>query len=207
VPRLLPDGRRLRPQEVVREYEKTLLDELNLLRESANAIQLRRNFEDSPMLYVPEVYSDYCSESMMVMERIYGIPVSDVEALEAQGTNMKLLAERACRSFHPGVPRQLLPCGYASGQYFCQLRPSGDPQYIGIDCGIVGSLNKEDKRYLAENFIAFFNRDYRKVAELHVDSGWVPRIPMLKSSSLLFAPSASRSLRSRWRRSRLAMCC
>ena len=99
VPRLLPDGRRLRPLEVVREYEKTLIDELNLLRESANAIQLRRNFEDSPMLYVPEVYSDYCSQNMMVMERIYGIPVSDVVALEKQGTNMKLLAERGVQVF------------------------------------------------------------------------------------------------------------
>jgi len=97
VPRLLPDGRRLRPLEVVREYEKTLIDELNLLRESANAIQLRRNFENSPMLYVPEVYSDYCSQDMMVMERIYGIPVSDVATLEKQGTNMKLLAERGVR--------------------------------------------------------------------------------------------------------------
>lgn len=125
VPRLLPDGRRLRPQEVVREYEKTLLDELNLLRESANAIQLRRNFEDSPMLYVPEVYPDYCSESMMVMERIYGIPVSDVEALEARGTNMQLLAGGACRSSSPGVPRQLLPCRYASSQHIRQLRASG----------------------------------------------------------------------------------
>jgi ubiquinone biosynthesis protein len=101
VPRLLPDGRRLRPQEVVREYEKTLLDELNLLRESANAIQLRRNFEDSPMLYVPEVYPDYCSESMMVMERIYGIPVSDVEALEAQGPTCSCWRSGACRSSSP----------------------------------------------------------------------------------------------------------
>ena len=100
VPRLLPDGRRLRPMEVVREYEKTLIDELNLLRESANAIQLRRNFENSPMLYVPEVYSDYCSQDMMVMERIYGIPVSDVATLEKQGTNMKLLAERGVLTRH-----------------------------------------------------------------------------------------------------------
>lgn len=104
VPKLLPDGRRLRPREVVREYEKTLLDELNLLREAANAIQLRRNFEDSPMLYIPEVYSDYCRENVLVMERIYGIPVSDIAALEDQGTNMKLLAERGCKSFHPGFP-------------------------------------------------------------------------------------------------------
>lgn len=95
---LLPDGRRLRPKEVVKEYEKTLIDELNLLRESANAIQLRRNFENSAMLYIPEVYSDYCRENVMVMERIYGIPVSDIQALEAQGTNMKLLAERGVKS-------------------------------------------------------------------------------------------------------------
>ena len=175
VPRLLPDGRRLRPQEVVREYEKTLLDELNLLRESANAIQLRRNFEDSPMLYVPEVYSDYCSENMMVMERIYGIPVSDVEALEAQGTNMKLLAERGVQVFFTQVFRDsFFHADMHPGNIFVSYDHPENPQYIGIDCGIVGSLNKEDKRYLAENFIAFFNRDYRKVAELHVDSGWVP---------------------------------
>lgn len=175
VPRLLPDGRRLRPQEVVREYEKTLLDELNLLRESANAIQLRRNFEDSPMLYVPEVYPDYCSESMMVMERIYGIPVSDVEALEAQGTNMQLLAERGVQVFFTQVFRDsFFHADMHPGNIFVSYEHPEDPQYIGIDCGIVGSLNKEDKRYLAENFIAFFNRDYRKVAELHVDSGWVP---------------------------------
>lgn len=175
VPRLLPDGRRLRPQEVVREYEKTLLDELNLLRESANAIQLRRNFEDSPMLYVPEVYPDYCSESMMVMERIYGIPVSDVEALEAQGTNMQLLAERGVQVFFTRVFRDsFFHADMHPGNIFVSYEHPEDPQYIGIDCGIVGSLNKEDKRYLAENFIAFFNRDYRKVAELHVDSGWVP---------------------------------
>ncbi len=104
----MPDGRRLRPTEVVREYEKTLIDELNLLRESANAIQLRRNFENSPMLYIPEVYSDYCSQNMMVMERIYGIPVSDVAALEKNGTNMKLLAERGVKVFFTQVfPRQL----------------------------------------------------------------------------------------------------
>jgi ubiquinone biosynthesis protein len=105
VPRLLPDGRRLRPVEVVRDYEKTLLDELNLLREAANAIQLRRNFEDSRMLYVPEVYSDYCSETMMVMERIYGIPISDVATLERHGVNMKLLAERGVQVFFTQVFR------------------------------------------------------------------------------------------------------
>ena len=175
VPRLLPDGRRLRPVEVVADYEKTLLDELNLLREAANAIQLRRNFDNSKMLYVPEVYSDYCSESMLVMERIYGIPISDVVALEQHGVNMKLLAERGVQVFFTQVFRDsFFHADMHPGNIFVSYEHPEDPQYIGIDCGIVGSLNKEDKRYLAENFIAFFNRDYRKVAELHVDSGWVP---------------------------------
>ncbi|HDL6967482.1 TPA: ubiquinone biosynthesis regulatory protein kinase UbiB [Yersinia enterocolitica] len=176
VPKLLPDGRRLRPREVVREYEKTLLDELNLLREAANAVQLRRNFEDSPMLYIPEVYSDYCRESVLVMERIYGIPVSDIAALEDQGTNMKLLAERGVQVFFTQVFRDsFFHADMHPGNIFVSYEHPHDPLYIGIDCGIVGSLNKADKRYLAENFIAFFNRDYRRVAELHVDSGWVPR--------------------------------
>ena len=175
VPQLLPGGRRLRPREGVLEYERTLLDELNLLREAANAIQLRRNFENSPMLYVPEVYSDYCSEGMLVMERIYGIPVSDVDALTANGTDMKLLAERGVQVFFTQVFRDsFFHADMHPGNIFISYEHPEDPQYIGIDCGIVGSLNKEDKRYLAENFIAFFNRDYRKVAELHVDSGWVP---------------------------------
>ncbi|WP_455820860.1 ubiquinone biosynthesis regulatory protein kinase UbiB [Pseudomonas cerasi] len=175
VPHLLPDGRRLRPREVVADYEKTLLDELNLLREAANAIQLRRNFESSKMLYIPEVFSDYCSENMMVMERIYGIPISDVITLEQHGVNMKLLAERGVQVFFTQVFRDsFFHADMHPGNIFVSYEHPEDPQYIGIDCGIVGSLNKEDKRYLAENFIAFFNRDYRKVAELHVDSGWVP---------------------------------
>ncbi|MBJ3815915.1 ubiquinone biosynthesis regulatory protein kinase UbiB [Shimwellia pseudoproteus] len=175
VPRLLPDGRRLRPLEVVREYEKTLLDELNLAREAANAIQLRRNFEGSPMLYIPEVYADYCNEDMMVMERIYGVQVSDTATLHQMGTNMKLLAERGVQVFFTQVFRDsFFHADMHPGNIFVSYEHPEDPQYIGIDCGIVGSLNKNDKRYLAENFIAFFNRDYRKVAELHVDSGWVP---------------------------------
>lgn len=175
VPRLLPDGRRLRPQEVVADYEKTLIDELNLLREAANAIQLRRNFDNSKMLYIPEIFSDYCSETMLVMERIYGIPISDVVALEQHGVNMKLLAERGVQVFFTQVFRDsFFHADMHPGNIFVSYEHPEDPQYIGIDCGIVGSLNKEDKRYLAENFIAFFNRDYRKVAELHVDSGWVP---------------------------------
>lgn len=175
VPKLLPDGRRLRPREVVREYEKTLLDELNLMREAANTIQLRRNFDGSPMLYVPEIYTDYCRENVLVMERIYGIPVSDLEALEANGTDMKMLAERGVQVFFTQVFRDsFFHADMHPGNIFVSYSTPENPQYIGIDCGIVGSLSKDDKRYLAENFIAFFNRDYRKVAELHVDSGWVP---------------------------------
>lgn len=175
LPRLMPASRRLRPVEVVADYEKTLIDELNLLREAANAIQLRRNFENSNMLYVPEVYSDYCSEGMLVMERIYGIPVNDVVALEQHGVNMRLLAERGVQVFFTQVFRDsFFHADMHPGNIFVSYEHPHDPRYIGIDCGIVGSLNKADKRYLAENFIAFFNRDYRKVAELHVDSGWVP---------------------------------
>ncbi|MGK4332106.1 ubiquinone biosynthesis regulatory protein kinase UbiB [Lonsdalea quercina] len=175
LPLLMPDGRRLRPREVVREYEKTLLDELNLLREAANGIQLRRNFENSGLLYVPEVYSDYCTERVLVMERIYGIPVSDMDALKAHGVNLPLLAERGVQVFFTQVFRDsFFHADMHPGNIFISYEHPEDPLYIGIDCGIVGSLNKEDKRYLAENFIAFFNRDYRRVAELHVDSGWVP---------------------------------
>ncbi|TNG88490.1 ubiquinone biosynthesis regulatory protein kinase UbiB [Pasteurellaceae bacterium USgator11] len=175
IPRLSSEGRRLRPVEVVREYEKTILDELDLRREMANAIQLRRNFENSPMLYIPEMYSDFCYKNVIVMERIYGIQVSDIAALEANGTNMKLLAERGVQVFFTQVFRDsFFHADMHPGNIFVNPNHPDDPQYIGIDCGIVGSLNREDKRYLAENFLAFFNRDYQRVAQLHVDSGWVP---------------------------------
>ena len=173
--RFLPDGKRLRPQEVVKEYRKTLLDELDLQREAANAIQLRRNFEGSDSLYIPFVYSDYSRENVMVMERIYGIPVSDIAALNAQGTNMELLAKRGVEVFFTQVFRDsFFHADMHPGNIFVSRETPDNPKYIGIDCGIVGTLNAEDKRYLAENFVAFFNRDYKKVAQLHVDSGWVP---------------------------------
>ncbi len=172
---LLPNGKRLRPKEVVRDYEKTLIDELNLLREAANTIQLRRNFKNSSMLYIPEVYTDYCRKGVMVMERIYGIPVSNIRALNKHGINMKLLAERGVKVFFTQVFRDsFFHADMHPGNIFISREHPENPQYIGIDCGIVGSLNKQDKRYLAENFIAFFNRNYRKVAELHIDSGWLP---------------------------------
>ncbi|MBQ4834489.1 ubiquinone biosynthesis regulatory protein kinase UbiB [Pseudoalteromonas sp. MMG010] len=169
------EAKRLRPVEVVQEYKKTLLDELDLMREGANGIQLKRNFEDSDSLYIPTVYSDYSRNNVLVMERIYGIAVSDTEALLAQNTNMKLLAERGVEVFFTQVFRDsFFHADMHPGNIFVSTEHPENPKYIGIDCGIVGTLNKEDKRYLAENFIAFFNRDYRQVAQLHVDSGWVP---------------------------------
>lgn len=173
--RFLPDGKRLRPREVVREYRKTILDELDLQREAANAIQLRRNFENSESLYIPKVYADFSRRNVMVMERIYGIPVSDTARLIANGTDMELLAKRGVEVFFTQVFRDsFFHADMHPGNIFVNPQHPENPQYIGIDCGIVGTLNREDKRYLAENFVAFFNRDYRKVAELHIDSGWVP---------------------------------
>ncbi|WP_117235592.1 ubiquinone biosynthesis regulatory protein kinase UbiB [Vibrio maerlii] len=175
VAKALPEARRLKPVEVVREYEKTLIDELDLRREAANAIQLRRNFEDSEELYVPEVIPELSSESLMVSERIYGIQVSDIESLKANGTNMKLLAERGVSVFFTQVFRDsFFHADMHPGNVFVNPDHPENPQWIGLDCGIVGTLGSEDKRYLAENLLAFFHRDYRKVAELHVDSGWVP---------------------------------
>lgn len=171
----LPEARRLRPKEVVAEYKKTLLDELDLRREAANAIQLRRNFTGSAELYIPEVLTEFSSKNLMVSERIYGIQVSDLESLHQAGTDMKLLAERGVRVFFTQVFRDsFFHADMHPGNVFVNISDPSSPQWIGLDCGIVGTLNKEDKRYLAENFLAFFNRDYRKVAQLHVDSGWVP---------------------------------
>ena len=173
--RFIKEADRLRPVEVVHEYEKTIFDELDLMREGANAIQLRRNFAGSKLLYVPEIYSEYCTKDVLVMERIYGIPVSDRTALEEQGTDFKLLAERGVEAFFTQVFRDsFFHADMHPGNVFVSFEHPEDPLWIGIDCGIVGTLNNEDKRYLAENFLAFFNRDYRQVAQLHVDSGWVP---------------------------------
>ena len=173
--KLLPDGKRLRPVEVIKEYERTIIDELDLTHEAANGIQFKRNFENSKALYVPTIYSDYSHKNVMVMERIYGTPISDIEQLVARNTNMKKLAERGVEVFFTQVFRDsFFHADMHPGNIFVSTVNPNDPQYITIDFGIVGTLNSEDKRYLAENFIAFFNRDYRKVAQLHVDSGWVP---------------------------------
>ncbi|RUO36791.1 ubiquinone biosynthesis regulatory protein kinase UbiB [Aliidiomarina shirensis] len=173
--RYLPDGKRLKPVEVIKEYRKTLYNELSLDREAANAIQLRRNFTDSDLLYIPEVFSDFTRTNVMVMERIYGIPVNDVATLEAQGIDLKVLAERGVEVFFTQVFRDsFFHADMHPGNIFVDPNSGETPRYFAVDFGIVGTLNKEDKRYLAANFIAFFNRDYRKVAELHIDSGWVP---------------------------------
>ncbi|WP_281646076.1 ubiquinone biosynthesis regulatory protein kinase UbiB [Parendozoicomonas sp. Alg238-R29] len=173
--RLTSDGRRLRPVEVVEDYESTIFDELDLQREAANASQLRRNFLESHLLYIPRVYWDYSRPRVMVMERINGVPVTDLEALKTQGTNMKLLAERGVETFFTQVFRDsFFHADMHPGNIFISKVNPEDPQYIGIDCGIVGSLTPEDQSYLARNLLAFFRRDYRMVAKLHIDSGWVP---------------------------------
>ncbi len=179
VARWLPDGKRLRPVEVVAEYKKTILDELDLNREAANAIQLKRNFEQGSeydkVLYVPEIYSEYSHKNVLVMERIYGTGVAEIDTLNKLDVDMKLLAERGVEVFFTQVFRDsFFHADMHPGNVFVDATNPADPTWIAIDCGIVGTLNREDKRYLAENFVAFFNRDYRKVAQLHVDSGWVP---------------------------------
>ncbi|WP_159817015.1 ubiquinone biosynthesis regulatory protein kinase UbiB [Colwellia sp. 20A7] len=179
VARWLPDGKRLRPVEVVAEYKKTILDELDLNREAANAIQLKHNFEQGRsydnVLYVPEIYGEYSHKNILVMERIYGIGVGEINKLNDLNVDMKLLAERGVEVFFTQVFRDsFFHADMHPGNVFVNANNPTDPTWIAIDCGIVGTLNREDKRYLAENFVAFFNRDYRKVAQLHVDSGWVP---------------------------------
>ncbi len=164
-------GRRLRPREVIAEFEKILYDELDLLREAANASQLRRNFADTDLLYVPEVYWDYCHTDVMVMERIYGIQISDVEALRASNIDLKSLAERGVEIFFTQVFRHNF---FHADMHPGNLFVSTEGRYMAVDFGIMGPLNPVDQRYLAENFLAFFNRDYRRVAELHVESQWVP---------------------------------
>ncbi len=169
------EGRRLRPVDVVREYEKTVFDELDLTREAANAAQLRRNFENSELLYVPEVYWDYTRRNVMVMERIHGIPISDTDELRAKETDLKVLAERGVDIFFTQVFRHnFFHADMHPGNIFVDNSDPKNPRYVAVDFGIVGSLSPRDQHYLAENFLAFFKRDYMRVAELHVESGWVP---------------------------------
>ena len=169
------DGRRLRPREVVAEYEKTVLDELDLMREAANAAQLKRNFEGSPLLYVPEVHWPLTRRDVMVMERIRGVPIRDLATLRARGTDFKRLAENGVEIFFTQVfKHNFFHADMHPGNIFVDAADPKYPRYMAVDFGIIGTLSPRDQHYLAENFLAFFNRDYRRVAQLHVESGWVP---------------------------------
>ena len=169
------DGRRLRPLEVVAEYEKTVLDELDLVREAANAAQLKRNFEGSTLLYVPEVFWDLTRRDVMVMERIHGVPVSDLATLRARGTDMQKLAENGVQIFFTQVfKHNFFHADMHPGNIFVGIEDPKHPIYMAVDFGIIGTLSVDDQHYLAENFLAFFKRDYQRIAELHVESGWVP---------------------------------
>ena len=167
--------RRLRPVEVVAEYEKTIIDELDLLREAANASQLRRNFEGSEDLYVPEIHWDYVRKNVLVMERIYGTSIRDTASLQEQNTDMERLAAMGVEIFFTQVfSHNFFHADMHPGNIFVDTDNPRRPKYIAVDFGIIGTLSQTDKRYLAENFLAFFQRDYNKVAKLHVESGWVP---------------------------------
>ena len=168
-------GKRLRPLEVVDEYEHTILDELDLMREAANTAQLKRNFQGSDMLYVPEIYWDYCRPEVLVQERIFGTPISDMDTLREDGTNIKVLAENGVEIFFTQVFRHnFFHADMHPGNIFVLHNDPERPKYAAVDFGIVGTLSPEDQRYLAENFLAFFDRDYYRIAKLHLDSGWVP---------------------------------
>ena len=179
-------GKRLKPTEVVSEYEQTIIDELDLMREAGNAAQLKRNFEGSEMLYVPEIYWDFCRPEVLVQERIHGIPISDMDALRAAGTNIQVLAENGVEIFFTQVFRHnFFHADMHPGNIFVIVEDPEKPKYAAVDFGIVGTLSPEDKKYLAENFLAFFDRDYHRIAKLHLDSGWVPadsRIDQLEAA-------------------------
>jgi len=169
------DGRRLRPCEVVAEFEKNLQDELDLVKEAANATLLRRNFKNSELIYIPEIEWDYTLQNVMVIERIKGIPVSNIETLKQQGMNLKHLAEAGVEIFFTQVFRDnFFHADMHPGNIFVDPSKPNSPSYIAVDFGIMGTLSTEDQHYLAANFLAFFRRDYHRVAELHVHSGWVP---------------------------------
>ena len=180
------DGRRLRPVEVVAEYEKTVLDELDLMREAGNAAQLRRQFLGSPIIHVPAVYWDLCRVDVMVMERVYGVQISDIAKLRELGTDFKKLGEYGVEIFFTQVfKHNFFHADMHPGNIFVDVTDPANPRYAAIDFGIVGTLDTRDQHYLAANFLAFFDRDYRRVAQLHIDSGWVPpdtRVDELESA-------------------------
>ncbi len=194
------DAHRLRPIDLVREYEKTILDELDLMREAANAAQLRRNFADSQLLYVPEVYWDYCRKNVMVMERVHGVLISDMAELQRRGADIQRLAENGVEIFFTQAFRHnFFHADMHPGNIFVLLDDPQHPRYAAVDFGIVGTLDPRDQHYLAENFLAFFERDYRRIARLHIDSGWIPahvRVDELESAvRTVCEPIANKPLR------------
>lgn len=165
------DAKRLHAKEIVAEFEKTLLDELDLIREAGNAAKLRRNFLNSESIYIPEIHWEFTRKKVLVMELIHGIPVGNIDELRANNADFKLLAERGVEIFFTQVFRDnFFHADMHPGNIFVEL----PGKYIAVDFGIVGTLSTSDQRYLAENFLAFFNQDYRRVAEMHIASGWVP---------------------------------
>jgi ubiquinone biosynthesis protein len=172
---LWSDGKRLKPREVVAEFDKTIHDELDLAREAANCSQLRRNFLHSPLLRVPEVYWDWCNSEVMVMERMAGIPISHIERLKAANVDIPRLARAGVEIFFTQVFRDgFFHADMHPGNIFVATDPAHHGKYIALDFGIMGTLSETDKGYLAQNFLAFFRRDYRRVATAHIESGWVP---------------------------------
>ncbi|TQV62165.1 MAG: ubiquinone biosynthesis regulatory protein kinase UbiB [Halothiobacillaceae bacterium] len=169
------EARRLHPVDVVREFDTTLHDELDLVREAANCAQLARNFQNSPLLHVPAIDWDFSQPNVMVQERIRGIPINDMAGLRTANINMKALAERGVEIFFTQVfTHNFFHADMHPGNIFVSRETPDAPRYMAVDFGIMGALTPDDQRYLAENFHAFFNRDYRRVAELHIESGWVP---------------------------------
>ncbi len=179
-------SKRLHPLEIVAEYEKTIIDELDLAREGANPAQLKRNFDGSDLLYVPDVYWDYCRPEVLVQERIYGTPISDMDALRKSGANIQVLAENGVEIFFTQVFRHnFFHADMHPGNIFVLVDDPEKPKYAAVDFGIVGTLSPSDQKYLAGNFLAFFDRDYHRIAKLHLESGWVPpgtRIDELESA-------------------------
>ena len=172
---LWEDGKRLRPMEVVAEFEKTIFDELDMLREAANAALLRRNFPDSAMIYIPKVYFDYTTKNILVLERIYGTRISEIDKLKEQRVDMHKLARYGVEIFMTQVFRdRFFHADMHPGNIFVNIKDPKNPSYCAIDFGIMGTLSPQDQHYLAENFLAFFQQDYRRIAELHLESAWVP---------------------------------
>src|SRR5947207_702159 len=175
VERLSPEGRRLKPREVVAEFARHLDEELNLLTEAANASQLRRNFRNSPLLAIPEVHWDLCSERVMVMERMHGVPISQIALLREKGIDLKALARAGVEICFTQVFRDgFFHADMHPGNILVATEGELRGRYVALDFGIVGTLTEVDKNYLAQNFLAFLNRDYRRVPQAHLDAGWVP---------------------------------